>query len=362
MIGLGGSGLAAVRTARALGANVIGVDAGRIAGAAAGRNGGLLLGGMAEFHHDAVTRWGADAATQLYHLTLAELQRMRETTPDHTWWRGSLRIAADDTEFADCEVQYERMQQDGLPVEYYEGHEGRGLRFPADGASQPVQRVHALAERAESEGAVLHEHTRVLRVTAGAVELVNGARIRAPHIIVCADGALGVLLPQLAPRLRQTRLQMLATAPAHDVTLPRPVYARYGYDYWQQLADRRIALGGGRDHFANDEWTDSDEPSDAVQQYLEQQLRTRLRTQAAVTHRWAATVTYTSDAAPIAECVGGGVWGVGGYSGTGNVVGALCGAGATRRALGMHDAFLGVLDAVRVKEREAKPGVAPSGY
>lgn len=345
VVGLGGSGIAAVRTARALGARVIGVDAQRIAGAAAGRNGGLLLGGMAPFHHDAVRMWGVTAATALYAATLDELLRMQHDSSEHTWWNGSLRIADTDAEREDCASQLAQMERDGLPVSWYVGPEGEGLLFPNDGASHPVRRVMALAAAAEREGAVLHEQSRVRAVQPGAVELDNGAVVRAPIVVVCADGALGELLPDAASLLRQVRLQMLATVPAHDVQLPRPVYARYGYDYWQQLPDRRIVLGGGRDHFVDAEFTGDSAPSSEVQQWLEYQLRQRVGTSAEVTHRWAATVSYTADALPIAREFASGVWGVGGYCGTGNVVGALCARAAVRHAMGASDAFLDLLNA-----------------
>lgn len=346
-MGLGGSGLAAVRAARALGAAVIGVDAGRIAGAAAGRNGGLLLGGLAPFHHDVAQRWGATGAATLYRHTLRALDAMREDTPECTWWHGSLRVAGTAEEEADCARQHAQMQADDLPVAPYNGPEGRGLLFPADGACHPVQRALTLADRAVTEGAELYEHSRVSEIATGHVTLENGHQIHAPVILVCADGALGELLPTLAPRLRHVRLQMLATAPTTDVHIPRPVYARYGYDYWQQLPDGRVLLGGGRDQDEAAEYTRDDRPTAPVQRWLESQLRTQVRTAAPITHRWAATVTYSDNELPIAEAVQSGAWGCGGYGGTGNVVGALCAAGLARRALGTPDPWLDALDALR---------------
>ncbi|HEX2780127.1 MAG TPA: FAD-binding oxidoreductase, partial [Gemmatimonadaceae bacterium] len=44
-----------------------------------------------------------------------------------------------------------------------------------------------------------------------------------------------------------------------------------------------------------------------------------------ITHRWAAPVSYSTDGMPVVEEVRPGVWAAGAYSGTGNVVGALCG-------------------------------------
>lgn len=344
VVGLGGSGLAAVRTAGALGASVVGVEAGRIAGAAAGRNGGLLLGGLAAFHHDVAARYGPARATALYGATLDMLREIQALSPESSWWHGSLRIAGDDAELEDCRQQLDRMQQDGLPVEWYEGADGTGLLFPSDGAVQPVRRSLVLAERTEQEGARLFEHSPVVRVTPGRVLLANGLHVDAPLVVVCADGALGTLIRDAATKLRQARLQMLATAPAADVSIPRPVYARYGHDYWQQLPDGRVALGGGRDRYEAAEWTDSDRITSELQRWLEIRLREAVGTAAPVTHRWAATVTFTANGLPIAREFGDGLWGVGGYCGTGNVVGALCARGAVRRGLGHADAFLDQLD------------------
>src|SRR5918997_717948 len=73
VVGLGGPGLAAVGALLDAGASVAGIDAGPVAGGAAGRNGGFLLAGGSRFHHAAVAAWGRERAVELYGLTLAEL-------------------------------------------------------------------------------------------------------------------------------------------------------------------------------------------------------------------------------------------------------------------------------------------------
>jgi glycine/D-amino acid oxidase-like deaminating enzyme len=204
-----------------------------------------------------------------------------------------------------------------------------------------------LAERAEVEGAQLYEGTPVTAMADGEVHTDAGAVVYAPVVLVCADGALGDLVPAVARRVRPVRLQMLATAAAPDARLTRPVYARYGYDYWQQLPDGRVVLGGGRDQFRDAEFTRDDDPSAEVQRYLDHRLRSAVGTQAPVTHRWAATVSYADDGLPVATQAAPGVWAAGAYNGTGNVVGALCARGIARRALGHADAWLDLLDSLR---------------
>ena len=125
--------------------------------------------------------------------------------------------------------------------------------------------------------------------------------------------------------MTRMRLQMLATAPVGREVARCPVYARWGYDYWQQLPGGQVALGGGRDADDGAENPDVLEPTDAVQAVLERRLRGQLHIDAPVTHRWAAAVSYSSSGLPIAEEVRRGVWALGAYNGTGNVVGPLLG-------------------------------------
>lgn len=324
VIGLGGSGLAAVHRLLELGQRVVGIDASVVAGGAAGRNGGFLLAGAMDFYHDAVQLHGRDRALAIYRRTLREIARMQQQTPEAIRLDGSLRVADGPEELADCRTQMEAMRQDDLAVEWYDGPEGSGLRIPGDGVFHPLRRCRALAGSAAARGAVLHESTVALDIRGNVVHTPDGD-IHCNATIVAVDGLLEQVLPELAGRVRTARLQMLATEPTTEVRTPHAVYSRYGYEYWQQLADGGIALGGMRDLAGESEWTTTAEPAEPLQSMLETYLRERLGVHAAVTHRWAGAVGYTESGLPIFEEVRPGVWAIGGYSGTGNVVGAICG-------------------------------------
>jgi glycine/D-amino acid oxidase-like deaminating enzyme len=133
---------------------------------------------------------------------------------------------------------------------------------------------------------------------------------------------------------------MLATAPTTEVQLTHPVYARWGFDYWQQRPDGTIAMGGARDLAETDEWTIDAVPTDDVQRALERRLRGQLGVHAPITHRWAAIVGYTGDGLPVLAEVRPGVWAIGGYCGTGNVVGSLLGRGLARWRVGGDDSLV----------------------
>ena len=331
VVGLGGSGLACVGELLRLGVPVVGLDAGQVAGGAAGRNGGFLLAGTAAFHHDAVRALGRVRAAALYRLTLQELDRMTGETPAAIRRTGSLRVALSLEEEKDCAEQLAAMRADALPVQPYDGVEGEGLLFPEDGVFNPLVRCRLLAEKAVAEGAALFEHSPALTLSGSKVRTARG-RVLCNKVIVAVDGGLAELLPELS-KVRTARLQMLATAPTREVSLPRPVYARYGYEYWQQLPDGSVALGGFRDAGGEGEWTSSTETSALVQERLTSFLREHIGVQAPVTHRWAASVGYVEGVLPVLEQTRDNVWTLGGYNGTGNVMGALYGRAAARLAV-----------------------------
>lgn len=329
VVGLGGSGLAAVHELLDLGQRVVAVDAGIVAGGAAGRNGGFLLAGPADFHHDAVATHGRERAVALYRRTLAEMDRMTAETPGAIRREGSLRIAESAEEVEDCRAQLEAMHRDGLPAAWHEGEDGTGLLIPTDGVFHPLTRCRALAEAAVARGARLFERSPAVAIDGHGV-LTSEGSVLCDAVIVAVDGRLERLLPELAGRVRTARLQMLATAPTTEIRTRHAVYSRYGFEYWQQLDDGSVLLGGMRDRGGEGEWTDVAEPAEPVQSLLQAHLRTRLGVSAPITHRWAGAVGYTPDGLPIFEEVRPRVWAIGGYCGTGNVVGAICGRAAAQ--------------------------------
>ena len=350
VVGLGGSGLAAVRALRAAGRSVIGLDAGEVACGAAGRNGGFLLAGLYDFYHDAVRQFGRDRARRLYGLTTGEVARIAAETADAVRVVGSLRVAASPDEEDDCRAQLAAMRADALPAEWYDGPEGRGLLVPTDAAMQPLRRVRALATLALGDGARLFERSAAVEIAGDRVRTADG-EVRCRAVVVAVDGALDRLLPELAgpphaPRVRTARLQMLATAPTSEVHVPRPVYRRWGYDYWQQLPNGALALGGARDVGGESEWTHDARPTAPVQRALETLLRDVIGVRAPVVTRWAALVGYSDTGLPVLEEVRPSVWACGAYSGTGNVLGALCGRAAALHAAGAPDAAARELEAL----------------
>lgn len=334
VVGLGGTGLTAIHEALDLGLSVVGIDARGVAAGAAGRNGGLLLAGTRDFFHDAVDRLGAERALAIHRATGREIERIAALTPEAvTVGCGSVRVAHDQDEWDDCQAQRAVMERHGLAVEETSTRLGPGLRFPGDGWCDPYRRCLAMAARARARGATLFEGSPVVEVEGEVARTADGT-CRAKRVVVCVDGHLERLLPELEGEVRTARLQMLATAPVAEALVPEPLYHRYGYEYVVQDREGRLALGGFRDLDLEREWTHDATPTDAIQDALEQFLREELVCDAPITHRWAASVGYVDGPLPVLREARGGAIVTGGYSGTGNVIGALTGRAAVHLATG----------------------------
>jgi glycine/D-amino acid oxidase-like deaminating enzyme len=185
--------------------------------------------------------------------------------------------------------------------------------------------VRRLAARAGEAGADVRERSAV-----------SVDELDADVVVVATDGQTAALVPELASVVRATRGQVIATEPLADRLYERPHYARGGYDYWQQLPDGRLVLGGQRDASFATEDTDVLETTDAIQERLERLAAELMGRPVPVTHRWAGIWGTTPDLLPLAGPVPGreGVWVAGGYSGHGNALGLACGDLVARAILG----------------------------
>jgi glycine/D-amino acid oxidase-like deaminating enzyme len=138
------------------------------------------------------------------------------------------------------------------------------------------------------------------------------------------------------------RGQVITTEPVGERLFDCPHYARHGFDYWQQLADGRIVLGGFRDFSILTEMTDEEITTEAIQEALDAFLVELLGYLPEVTHRWAGIFGLTQDLLPLVGRVPSrdGTWIAAGYSGHGNVLGFMCGELVASALQGREDPLL----------------------
>jgi gamma-glutamylputrescine oxidase len=346
VIGGGVTGCSCALTLAEHGVRVRLYEAREIAGGASGRNGGFALRGGAMPYDRAQATLGADRARLLWQLTERSLERLASLAGDAFRPVGSLRLAADGDEADALGRELEALRADGfaavwlgeLPAPLDRLFCGAVVN-PTDGAIDPARWVRRLAQRAVEAGAEIVEHTRV-----------DPGELGASAIVIAVDGLTGSVAPELEPFVKPVRGQMLATEPIPERLYGRPHYARHGYDYWQQLPDGRLVVGGKRDTSLETEQTALEETTPILQERLEALVADLLGREPRITHRWAGIWGETPDRLPLVGRITGrdGVWVAGGYSGHGNVLGLACGDLVARAILGEQPDGLELFDPSRL--------------
>jgi gamma-glutamylputrescine oxidase len=347
VVGGGVTGLSCGLTLAEGGARVRIHEARAIASGASGRNGGFALRGTALPYVQARDRLGAERASALWRLTERTLDRMERLAGDALRRVGSLRLAADEKERDELIAEYGALRADGFAVDWVDEPPGRlagsylgALVHPRDGSLHPGRWIRRLATHAADAGAELREHDRVESV----------ADLDATTVVVASDGYPSGLVGRVDDLVRPTRGQVVATEPLGERLYERPHYARHGFDYWQQLPDGRLVIGGRRDLNLEGETTAEEAVTPEIQTALEDLIRELVGRLPAITHRWSGIFGTSPDALPLVGPVPGhdSVWVSRGYSGHGNVLGLACGELVAKAILGHREPELELFDPARL--------------
>jgi glycine/D-amino acid oxidase-like deaminating enzyme len=341
IVGAGVGGLATAWHLAERGITSTIIEARAVASGASGRSGGFFIAGPAPMYNDARELFGAHLARRIQAATLAAQQQVyavAEAIGAADCFRhvGMLRLAIDADEAEHVRAHARALAEDGFPGRLVDEGDlppplrrsGRvGLVTDHDASVHPVRLLTALAGALVRRGVTIAERVWVKwpigTRTDGQMAILETTHgpVQAAAVVVAADGGVGALVPQLAGRVRARRLHMLATAPLRTAHVAHPVYARYGYEYFQQLTDRRILLGGFSDLDGAASYTDREVANPLVHARLARYLVEELGVEAPITHRWVGIVGYTDDERPYVGAVPGaeGVYALGGYCGSGNI-------------------------------------------
>ena len=133
-------------------------------------------------------------------------------------------------------------------------------------------------------GGTVHARTIVLATNAWLPEL--GTLVGANWLSSC-------IIP--------TRGQVIATEPISEQLFPCPCSADEGYQYWRQLSDGRLVVGGWRNRSFDTELQTYDEtPNEGIQRHLDAFVHETLKLpQVGIANRWAGIMGFTADSLPL---------------------------------------------------------------
>lgn len=344
-----GAGLVGSYTAgliSASGRDVALVEGRYLAAGASGRNAGMVLVGTRDTYAEAVERFGADEAREIWTLTVENVRRMREIAArsgvEHEE-SGATYIASDPSYAAALRESAMMLQRDGFDAEFtdrdpLERGFGAALLQPSDFGTQPAQLTQALV--AES-GAVLYENDEVFDVSRNGAGLRVRARqhvIRCEKVVLALNAYAALFHPFFERYVEPGRGQVLVTQPLPPMVETLALHQRESY--FRQLDDGRLLIGGGRLQFEDEERTFSDEVTPNVQGYLARYLE-RYFPEVTLegSRRWAGIHGITEDGLPIIGSLPDEreVYFAVGFTGHGNSLGLMAGERVAELALNGTD-------------------------
>jgi glycine/D-amino acid oxidase-like deaminating enzyme len=291
---------------------VVVLEARHVAAGASGRNGGLLLTGVAHSYRSAVERYGRRTTRELWTTTIRNRERMIELatrlgTPVRRC--GSYILACDEAEAEELRESAALMHEDGFPAEWCTSDPlNRGfaaaISNPDDGAIQSALLAAALLE---ASGAAVREASEVYALesqSGGVLVRARSGDVLARRVVLATNAYTPLLVPEFEGLIVPARGQVLATAPTPRI-LDRSCYCDHGFEYFQQLSDGRFVLGGYRRLAVEEEMTYADHTTPLIQQALDEFLARYFPElkDVAVERRWSGTMGFTPDGLPLVGCL-----------------------------------------------------------
>lgn len=319
-----------------------------LAAGATGRNAGFLLAGTVEYFDEAVQHWGLAEAAAIWAFTFENNAAVknaivREAIPCHLEEAGQLVLAATDEEWSRLQRTVELLAAIGIDSPLLDANgvtERTGIagfyggRLQRDDAILvPAELVRGLGRAAVRLGARVIEGDGVGRLeragTAWEITTAQGV-CRTPHVVLASNAWLREIWPAFRGIITPVRAQALATAPVEPGLITGALSCNTGYEYWRQLPDGRVLLGGMR-------WTEPGQARDTLDLTVQPATHTALAEflhrcypalrEVPITHAWTGLMAYTPDRLPLIGAVpdSEGAWVAGGYNGHGMAFGFLAG-------------------------------------
>lgn len=335
IVGAGISGASVAWWLREAGLRVVVVDRGDVCAGATGRNAGFVTCGSVEHFSRQVRTHGEDVALGLWRMSQDNIDLIERFVAEHgvdcEFRRaGTYSLAGHAHEVQELGATAAALTRLGVRVSVVDaghiraelGAEGfpGGVLYHDDGEVHPVKLVRALLAKSGADVLPQHE-VRELEATHDGVRLHTERRvIDASAVVLATNGYSADLHPWFADKIYPTRGQIMVTEPVEPF-MAAPCYANFVLDYFRQLADGRVLIGGFRPLAKDVEVGTADvvhpEIQDALEDFLKRHFPQLADTR--VEYRWSGTMGFSADSLPIIGALPGrsNVYLLGGYTGHG---------------------------------------------
>lgn len=293
------------------------VEKNRLAFGASGRNAGFVTCGSVEHFNRLISKHGKAEAVEIWKFAETNLNLLQQhIIQDHAndiefVKRGAYSLAAQDNEFTELKNVAQTMKELDIPVEIYSSSEIEknvgatnfvgGIKYLDDGEVNPVLLLELMQKKIKAD---LFEMTEAYRYE----ETSEGTRIlktdqgdfECSMIIYCLNGYSSSIHPYFSDKIYATRAQilMMEKVPAF---MDGPCYANFYLDYFRQMPNGALLIGGFRQIEKETEVGYSDHVTEPIQNALHHFVKTHLPvlTDKKVTHRWGGVMGFSRDGQPM---------------------------------------------------------------
>jgi len=314
-----GAGLAGLSTAYWLSKldpdlDITVIEKGKIGHGASGRNAGFITCGSTEHFSRMSSAYGENKAEQIWKFTEYNHQLMvdefgKEFLERQCEYRnlGSWTLAATDHEIEVIGQTVGLLQGKGVNVEWrdeiFEGTEGfyGGAFYKDDGEIHPAKYLWHLALQTGNKVNIV-ENAEVFEIDNQGERIVlrtNKKRITSDAIVLCTNAWSGQLFPWFQNKVTPMRGQIIVTEPVEPFL--QPSYCSFVLDYFRQLVDGRVLIGGFRNADVEKEVGYSDEINPIIHEKLEGFLHEHfpvLRDKR-IDYRWSGVMGFAADGYPM---------------------------------------------------------------
>jgi len=289
----------------------------RVAFGASGRNAGFVTCGSVEHFNRMITKHGKDEAVEIWKFAEENLKLLKEhIIQDQIEQiefkkRGAYSLAAQESELTELKNVVKIMDSLGIPTETYNADQiqknvgatgfAGGIKYLEDAETNPVKLIHLLLSKVKCD---LYEQTEAHRYE----DTEDGTRIlktdngdfEASMIIYCLNGYSPALHPYFADKIFPTRGQILMMEKI-PMFMDGPCYANFYLDYFRQMPNGALLIGGFRQIEKATEVGYSDHTTEVIQEALHHFVKAHLPKLAdkKVTHRWGGVMGFSKDGQPL---------------------------------------------------------------
>ncbi len=293
------------------------VEKQRVGFGASGRNAGFITCGSVEHFNRMISKHGKQEAIEIWKFAETNLQLLKEHIIQDQGnqiefrERGCYSLASQDSEFTELKKVAQIMNELGIATETYESERLQkcvgannfvgGIKYLADAETNPIALLNLLQKKIKCD---LYEQTeayhyeatpdgtRVLKTDAGDFE--------ASMIVFSLNGYSPAMHNYFSDKIYPTRAQILMMEPV-AAFMDGPCYANFYLDYFRQMPDGSLLIGGFRQLAKETEVGYSDHTTELIQNALHGFVTTHLPQykDKKVSHRWGGIMGFSRDGQPL---------------------------------------------------------------